>query len=96
MPVKRNDFDSARLKQREVCDIRTMIRVDENLEVRSELKAVLMQIPGGDRIVTGQSFGKSCIQSNLLLRLGDVYKTGAGKPGNFLRRSSALAVKLCL
>ena len=71
MSVKRNDFDSARLKQRKVCDIRTMVRVDENFEVRSELKTVLMQIPGGDCIVTGQSFGKSCIQSDLFLRLGD-------------------------
>ena len=91
MPVERNDFDSTGLKQRKVCDIRTMVRVDENFEVRSELKAVFMQIPSCDRIVTGQSFGKCCIQCDLLLWLGDVYKTGAGKPGDFLRRSSALA-----
>ena len=63
MSVKRNDFDSARLKQRKVCDIRTMVRVDENLEVRSELKAVLMQIPGGDRIVT-KSWPRKMILTN--------------------------------
>lgn len=77
-----------------VCDIRTMVRVDENFEVRSELKTVLMQIPGCDRIVTGQSFGKSCIQSDLFLRLGDVYKTRAGKPGDFLSGLSHWAYTL--
>lgn len=53
MTVKRNDLDSPRIKQRKVCDVRSMVRVDENLEVRAELKAVLVQIPSGDRIVAG-------------------------------------------
>ena len=41
MSVKRNDFDSARLKQRKVCDIRTMVRVDENFEAMKESYAAL-------------------------------------------------------
>ena len=38
-----------------------MVRVDENLEIGSELEAVLMQISGSYRVVTSQPLGKSCI-----------------------------------
>lgn len=66
------------MEQGKVGDVRSVVRINEYLESCTELKAVLMQIPGGDRIVTGQSFGKRRINSQLLLRLGDIDKTRAG------------------
>ena len=43
MTVERDDLDTAGIKQRKVCDVRQMVRVDEYLEIRPELKTVLMR-----------------------------------------------------
>ena len=55
-----------------------------------------MQISGRDGVVTSQAFGQGCIQRDLLLRLRDINKPGAGKACNLLRRSATLGIELCL
>ena len=67
--VKGNDFDTTGLEQGQVRDVRTVVRVDEDLEVRTELEAILMQISGRNGVVTSQAFGQGSIQRDLLLRL---------------------------
>ena len=84
MTFKGNQLHAARGEQGNVCDLRQVVRVDEQLELWPELKAVFMQEAGGDRIIAGQGFDQRGTQDHLLIGLGDIDEPGTGQPGHIL------------
>ena len=60
------------MEQGQVCDIRLIVRIDENLKAGSELERVLMQKTGSDRVIARQTLGQSRVNGQLFLRLGDI------------------------
>ena len=69
MPVERNHLQTVGIKQGHIRDRRLIVGIDEDLEIRLEVKAVLMQEPGVQGIVSRHSFYQRRIEGNLLLGL---------------------------
>ena len=84
MAFKGNQLHAARSEQGNVCDLRQVVRVDEQLELRPKLKAVFVQKAGGDRVIAGQGFDQCSTQDHLFIRLGDIDEPGTGQPGHVL------------
>ena len=51
MAIKGDNADTVGFKQRHIRDLRQMVGVDEQLELRFELEAVFPQIPRRQRVV---------------------------------------------
>ena len=69
VPLERDQLQTVRIEQRHVRDTRLIVGIDEDLEVRLEVEAVLMEEPGIQRIIAGHPLDQGSIEGNLLLRL---------------------------
>ena len=93
MPLEGNRLDAARRKERQVGDLRQIVRVDEHFELRAILEAVFMQVSRRDRIVAGERLHQRRRQRQFLIRLGDVHKLRAVEPCHVLAGRAAVLLK---
>lgn len=74
MALKRDELHPARGKQRHIRDLRQVVGIYEQLKLWLKFKAVLMQKPRCDGVVSRQGFYKRCAQYQLFVRLRDIDK----------------------
>ena len=90
VPVERDDPDPVGLEQRHIGDLRKVIRVNEQLELRFELETVLPEVPGCQCVIPGHLFGQRSIDHHGLLRLGYVHHACTVQPGHIFRRTGRI------
>ena len=94
MTVERNNANTIRLKERHIGDLRQMVCVDKQLELRFELEAVLTQIASRQRVISGHLLGERGVNHHGLLRLRHIDHPGAVESGNILGRTGAVSERL--
>ena len=66
MALKRDELHPARGKQRHIRDLRQMVGIYEQLKLRLKFKAVFMQKPRCDGVVSRQGFTSAALNTSFL------------------------------
>ena len=92
MSVKRNDYHTPTFEESHIGNNGKIVRVDIHLELRFEIKGVLVKETSVHSIVACHTFDLCRVQKQTTARLGNVGKTNACKPCDVLAWSLAVCI----
>ena len=80
MSLEGNDVHTVALKERHVRNVRQIVRIDVERKLWFELKALLMQEPSRDSVVSGHVLYLRAVYHKAALRLRYIHQPPSGKP----------------
>ena len=92
MAVEGDDYDTIAGEQGHIVDDREIVGIHIDLELRTEVEAVLVEEPGIEGIIAGHAFDLCRVQHHAFSRFRDIGKPDTGQSGNILAGVMAVCI----